>query len=154
MMKRTLGLGSFHFHDKYISDKTPVTPTSGKDCPWVGQHLSSSCSHHTFLNVLTSTVLKYQDQERSRGEAINNALFPNTNLFSGCHPKAWKAKQRWALCQSVKPVVDKMAGTWTSWSLPLRASSLWDLWSPTPGSHPYLHTFQTTHLCCYDSFSG
>lgn len=78
----------FYFQDTLVTTHTPVTPNS-----W--RKLSPSHplpSLNPWCTDLHSP--ETQKEERRRGEAINNATFPNINIFSSCDPNAKNAKQR------------------------------------------------------------
>ena len=141
-MKKALCLWSFTFRihlRQHLSDTQPLEETVHEPPhPWSSRHC-----HHPVLGVLSSTVLK----PKKRGERKQSAALPVlTSAFSQvvtCN--ACQAEMN-ILCQSVKLVANKKAGSGILWSLRLRASSASDLWNPAPGSHPCAHASQTPHL--------
>lgn len=68
-----------------------------------------------FLSVLTSTVLKYQEQKRRRSEA-STTLLSQTSVFSGHDPKDCKVKLRWTFFTTYQ-TCKYGAGAWTLPSL-------------------------------------
>lgn len=135
----------------YISDNTPVTSNS-----WKRWYMSHPTPDAATIAITHSGCIDLNGPEipRTREKNQQYSILKHQH-FLRSWPQGLKCQTEMiTICRNVRLVVEKGAGAWTSRSLPLKVSSILDLWNPAPGSHPppHTHTSQATCLCCVVSF--